>query len=216
MKHQLEERPAPRERLQALVAKAAGVVRPRLAAADMTGYCNFLNTMFHYTRGSGDKALKAARDCPTPELRAFFEHMNREERGHYLLAQADLSALGYAPAEATPAAVAAFDRYWASITPAEYAAYVGALVVFENIAGHVAADVAALVKRLDLKRTQARWLNVHVEADETHGKEALEMGEQYLATQPDAVLAGAEKACDLWIGIFASAFDERVELPRIA
>jgi hypothetical protein len=204
------------ERLRALTKQAADCVRPRLAGADRDGYLSFLNAMYHYTRHSGEKALKAERDCPAAaaDLRAFFAHMHREERGHYLLAEADLGALGFGLDPATPAPVAAFDAYWESIRPEDYLAYVGALVVFENIAGHVGADVAAFVRRLGLAKTQCRWLNVHVEADEQHGREALALGEKYLAADAGAVLAGAERACALWIDIFRSAFDDRVALPR--
>jgi len=202
------------QRLLALTKQAADCVRPRFAAADHAGYLGFLNAMYHYTRHSGEKALKAARDCEPADLKAFFRHMHREERGHYLLAEADLRALGFGVHPATPAPVAAFDAYWESVRPEGYLAYVGALVVFENIAGHVGPDVAAFVQRLGLKKTQCRWLNVHVEADEDHGRDALAFGEKYLAVDAAAVLAGAERACALWIDIFRAAFDERVSLPR--
>jgi hypothetical protein len=203
------------DRLQALARKAAAAVRTRLARADREGYLRFLNGMYHYTRGSGDKTLRAMKACPTPDLRAWFEHMYREERGHYLLAEADLHALGYDVQPATPPAVARFNDWWNGVDPLQFTAWVGALVVFENVANHAADEVVAMVKRLGLAKKESRWLLVHVEADQGHGAEALDVARRYLAVDRASLLAGAEKACALWIDVFQSAFDDPIELPRL-
>lgn len=154
--------------------------------------------MYHYTRHSGDKALCTSRNCPPGELRQLFEHMQREEQGHYRLAESDLNALGYAAHASKPPAVEAFDRYWASIGPEQYTAYVGAIVVFENVASHLASEIAELLRRLRLANTQSRWLRVHAEADREHGLQAITASQRYLREDPEGVLRGAERAGQLW------------------
>ena len=79
------------ERLCGFAREAAESIRPYAANMDHEGYRCFLNAMYHYTRHSGDKALSASRNCPPGELRQLFEHMQREEQGHYRLAESDLN-----------------------------------------------------------------------------------------------------------------------------
>jgi len=202
--------------LRDFAREAAEWIRPRAARMDLEGYCSFLSAMYHYTRGTGEKARVAGRNCPHGEIRRFFEHMEREEEAHYLLAQSDLNALGYDVHPDKPAAVEAFDRYWASIRPEHYRAYVGALVVFENIARHLGPDIAELLRRLRLPRTQSRWLRAHARADEQHGRQALAIAERHMHDDPRSLLQGAQRACELWKEIFRSALEDPIAVARRA
>ena len=200
------------ERLRAQAREAAEIIRPHVARMDLEDYCCFLNTMYHYTRHTGAKARTASSNSPPGALREFFEHMQREEQGHYRLAEADLNALGYAVHPDKPAAVEAFDRYWASIPATQPEAYLGALVVFENIARHLGPDIAQLLARLALPSTQTRWLRVHAQADELHGTQALELAQRYVRQAAQPLLEGAERARQLWTDIFRSALTDRIAL----
>lgn len=201
--------------LQGLAEDAARAVRPALASTGPQEYLWFLNAMYHYTRDSGAKTLRAAEISPEADLKAYFEHMHREEVGHHLLAEADLRALGYEVDANVPIEVQALERYWSSIPADRHLAFVGAVAIFENIAPKVGAEVAAMIRRLQLTKQQCRWLMVHAEADRDHGAEALAIARRYMAVDPATIIAGAKEACALWIEIFRAAFRNPVALRRV-
>lgn len=186
---------------------AANTLKPLLQRATMHEYKHFLYMMYHYTKDSANKLIYAADCAETDELKAYFIDMSREERGHYLLAQRDYEALGLEmDTENKPGVVEEFDNFWYSLGKQDFNEFVGALYVFESVADLVGNEVAALVKRLKLSKTQARWLNIHIEADHDHGKEALNMCEKYIDRNPNAMIKAADAASKRWSAVFVEAF----------
>jgi hypothetical protein len=187
--------------------EAAEGMRPYLKTNNLQSYKNFLNGMYHYTLKSGDKLSEAARNAPNPELKDFFDHMFREERLHYVLAEQDLKGFDLKPDyNNTPKAVEDFNNFWASMAKSHFNAYLGALYVFENIADKVADDVKAMLQRLGVNEKQRRWLSIHVEADVEHGEGISDLLKKYLNDNPEAAVSAAKEAKDKWVAVMASAF----------
>lgn len=193
--------------LENLPIQAAKACQPFLEKAGIAEYKNFLRMMYHYTYRSEEKLCIAAEHSENEELKSFFLEMSHEERGHYLIAKADLNVFGddISDDEPRPDVVERFDKVWDELYPPNTNGYLGALFVFENIAAHAEPSVRRMIDRLELTKIQARWLWVHLEADQEHGREVAAMCEQYIERDPDAMLAGAQKCCDAWIDVFTEA-----------
>ena len=92
--------------------EAAEGIRPYLKTNNLQHYKNFLNGMYHYTLKSGEKLSETAKNAPNQELKDFFEHMFREERLHYVLAEQDLKGFDLKPNyNKTPKAVEDFPLF---------------------------------------------------------------------------------------------------------
>jgi hypothetical protein len=164
-------------------------------------YKQFLNTMYHYTAKSSEMISYAGKLSHNDELKHYFDHMLKEEKGHYLLAKEDLKALDGEVSVAIPQTVTDFHSKWFSLSDNIYA-YLGALYVFENIAKYVQIEGQALFDALGLTKTQKRWVAVHLQADLEHGAEIAELCGRYFAQNPESCLHGGKVMCDAWINVF--------------
>jgi hypothetical protein len=189
--------------------QAADAAGSYLSQANIEDYKHFLDTMYHYTRNTGEKAKEAADNVSQEELKEFFLHFVKEEAWHYKLALHDLKHFDLMPSPKKPQAVQEFDEYWASLKGSHSNWYLGALYVFENIVKYVGNDVRAFVKRLDLKKDQARWLLEHAEADMEHGEEVAAMLKKHIADNPVAAAHSAKEASRLWINIMGVALNAK-------
>ncbi len=194
------------EEVEKVTKIAAETVRECFETVNIERYVHFLDTMYHYTRNTGDKAAQAAKNVKQPELKKFFLEFEEEEHWHYRLAEQDLKAFGKIPSEKSPAVVCAFDDFWASLEDKNYNGYLGALYVFENIAKHLQDDIPELIERLALSRKESRWLAVHAEEDIEHGKIVQAMLSRYIADNPVLAVASARQAAKLWENIMLYAF----------
>jgi pyrroloquinoline quinone (PQQ) biosynthesis protein C len=188
---------------------AADTVRPLLMRCTIDGYKHFLYMMYHYTKDSENKLHFAAEKSPLPELKQYFNHMAKEERGHYLLALKDYEALGgQIDTETVPESVKAFNQFWYKLGQGDCNEFLGALYVFESVASLVGDEIKSLIMRLKLKKTQCRWLSVHAEADEGHGQEAADMCAKYIQRNPQALIKAAAEASQKWSAVFVDAFND--------
>ena len=185
---------------------AADSIRPYLLNADLESYKKFLNAMYHYTLTSGDKLAAVAKKAPTEELKSFFEHMFREERYHFKLAEQDLKGFGLTPKPETPKAVTDFNNFWASLKDNHFNAYLGALYVFENIADKVTEEIKNFLTRIGVNEKQRRGLSIHAEADIEHGQLITNFLNKYLSENVEAAVNGAKEAQKKWSAIMVEAF----------
>jgi hypothetical protein len=193
--------------MASLPAGIAEELRPLLKATDIEVYKHFLVTMYHYTRFAYDQLTHAKSLCGQEDQILYFEHMAKEERGHYLLAKRDYEEFGGSIEDTlVPASVEHFADYWYRLGKNNVNEFLGAVYVFENVAGCVGKEVVEMMQRLELTRRQSRWLRVHLEADIGHGNEALEMCQRYVTENPEAMLHAAEGAAIQWLNVFRHAF----------
>ena len=186
---------------------AAEGIRPHLKTATLQSYKNFLNAMYHYTLKSGDKLSAVAKNAPDQKLKDFFEHMFKEERFHYVLAEQDLKGFDLKPNyNTTPQAVKDFNNFWDSLANGHFNGYLGALYVFENIANKVSDDVKNMLQRLNINEKQRRWLSIHIEADAEHGNEISDLLKKYIADDINTAVAAAKEASIRWIAVNSSSF----------
>jgi len=192
--------------LEGYARDAADKIRSNLKNMDRETYMNFLDVMYHYTKGSGDKLKEIAPLAHNEELKKYFLHMAKEERGHYLLAQEDLRELGREVSTQECKEVTEFNTNWRNLAEKAVYGYLGACYVFENVAKHFQEEgPEAFLKRMNLKKTQARWVLVHKEADLEHGQEIQEICAKYGTENPRAVLYGAEVMYKAWVNVFIAA-----------
>ncbi|MEO8704419.1 MAG: iron-containing redox enzyme family protein [Kofleriaceae bacterium] len=190
------------DELRAIPLHMADQVRALLPAVTLAGYQRFLDHMFHYTRGSEARLVHAA-DHAQPALQPYFRELAADERSHYRLAEADLATFGQAPSAVAPASIDAFDRAWRDLsTPG----WLGALYALESVAEHIAADAARNLARLDLRKEQARFIFVHLQADVEHGAGAADHVSALPPSEQAAALAAARIAGDFWIALHTDAF----------
>jgi len=186
-------------RLAAIPPAMADAVRPLLTAVTLSGYRRFLDRMVHYTRGSGARLRWAAERATTPARRGLFAELAREEAGHHRLAEADLAAFGEAPRPEPPALVRDFDASWRA---GDELTWLGALFALESVAGHLGADARASLGRLGLRREQARFVLVHLDADLEHGAATAALVRAALG---EAVRAAATRAAAFWVELHREA-----------
>jgi len=192
--------------------KAAECVKRYLEVMDLDQYKYFLYAMYHYTLDSEAKLIHASEKCADAGLKAYFKEMAREERGHYLLAQRDIEEFGInVVGTEDPEAIKDFRDYWYSLGQSNDNEFVGAMYVFESIASLCVEEVKSMIQRLGLTKKQARWLLVHLEADEDHGTEAWKMCLGYASNNPEAILCAAQDGAERWITVFEDALSNRLE-----
>lgn len=193
--------------LLAYPKQCADAVRPYIQGANLESYTHFLEMMYHYTLGSEAKCMYAAEQTTAPELKEYFFHMAKEERGHYRLAEKDLEGFGQSIDKThTPTVVTEFNDFWYQLGKRSPNEFAGAILVFEGIADYLATDVVNLLNRLQLNKKQSRWLRIHIEADHDHGAEAVAICRQYFDHAPEAMEAAAAKASVMWSNVFKEAF----------
>ena len=186
--------------LDSLTRTMAADVRPHLATLDRDGYVRFLDAMVHYTRGSGARLRHAATYAAEGELKDFFGRLAEEEATHYVLAEADLEALGSAPSASPREDVEAFHAWF--MGSRDSADWLGALYVLENVAAHLAADVPPHLARLGLDRSQARFVLAHLTADAAHGADT----RAHASKASGDLLTGARIAARFWTKLHVDAF----------
>ena len=191
--------PRARTELDALPARMAAEVAALLPGATLAGYKEFLDTMYHYTLRSEERLRAAAGAADEPALQGFLTALAHDEARHYLLAEADLRALGSSPRADRPASVQSFEAAWSALPTAHAAAWTGALAVLEGVAAHLGAAALPALSRLGLGKAQARFVLVHLDADAAHGslcrQHALRLGKEYSAL----LLQGAHAAAVAWV-----------------
>ena len=194
------------QKLESLSKYAADELRPLLENATLEQYQAFLDMMYHYTLYSEGNLMKASETAHTDELKEYFEHMAKEEHGHYLLAAKDLEGYGKAVSKETPQEVLNINQYWDEMTQGHVNAFLGLVFVFENIAKHLGTEIKTFLQRLEVTKKQGRWLSVHAEADLEHGEEAKEFAEKYCDENAELMVNSAEKAANLWLAINRKPF----------
>lgn len=189
-----------KDKLKALPAATADVVRPWLGDVTAEQYRVFLRTMYHYTKNSGDRLRMAASRCSDEAGKTFFKRMAKEENGHYQLAAADLKALNdTAQLGEAAQAIKDFEAFWDGIN--DTATYLGALYVLEGVGEHLGEAAVTALTRLQLQKTQARFVLVHLQDDIAHAAATNELCERFFETEGARVLAGAEQASYHWAAI---------------
>lgn len=188
--------------LDAVPALMAAAVRPRLATATREGYARFLHAMAHYTRESGARLDHAAAHAQDSALRAFFARLAHDERGHWQLAQADLTALGVAVDARPYPLVTQFHAAWMAAT--QPAHWLGALAALEGVGHHLRTDAPVALMRLGLAHDTTRFVRVHLDVDEAHGAAAA----QWCAREDDTatMTAAALEAAAFWVRLHLDAF----------
>ncbi len=185
--------------LSAVPVQMAQEVAQWLPVATVASYQDFLNMMYHYTLGSEDRLRGAAKLTPDEGLRAFYLELADEEAFHFELARQDLAAFGRQPRDETPAEVARFEAFWQSIGSEDHAAHLGALYALESVASHLAQKAVAELGRLKLGPKEARFVLVHLEADEEHGSMCQAHCQRVGAVDPESLLRGARSAAGFWV-----------------
>jgi hypothetical protein len=179
----------------------ADQVRPLLPAVTQAGYLRFLDMMFHYTRSSGERLRQAATVARDSELADFYTALAREEKPHYLLAASDLRSFGREPSATAPAPVRGFEAFWASPVDQRDAVLLGALCALEGVAGFIADDARLALGRLGLGAENARFVLVHLTADDAHGAGCFEHAARLGGGSGAALLAGARGAAEHWVAM---------------
>jgi hypothetical protein len=189
----------------ASMARALAELLPRV---ELPGYLRFLDTMVHYTRDSGARLREAAAIACDPALASFFDTLAGEEAHHHRLAEADLASFGRTPSPEPPPSVRAFRAFWAAPVPERELVLLGALFALEGVAAYLGDDVRPALQRLGLHPGNARFVLVHLQADEEHGAgcrmHALRLAEHGLPS----LLAGARGAAACWIEMHRCLVDD--------
>jgi hypothetical protein len=189
----------------ASMARALAELLPRV---ELPGYLRFLDTMVHYTRDSGPRLREAAALARDPELARFYAELAREEAGHHRLAEADLASFGRTPSAEPPASVVAFRAFWAAPVPDREQVLLGALCALEGVASHLGDEVRPALGRLGLHPGNARFVLVHLQADEEHGAGCRAHAERLAEHGLASILAGARGAAERWIELHRCLVEE--------
>jgi hypothetical protein len=192
-----------REILYAQPRTAADNFEPYLKIMDIFKYKKFLHMMYFYTLKSEDLLKFAAEKAPTEKMKSYFNHMAKEERGHYILAQEDLRAFGEEVdfTADLPNEVKVFHDYWYSEGSKNPYAFLGILYVCENISGYLKENAISTLGKLNLTKKQSRWISVHLDADDSHGRDTSELVDEYFLENAQAITEAAKKMCVLWVDI---------------
>jgi hypothetical protein len=182
--------------------QAAKTIMGYFREADLASYKHFLDSMYHYTRNSGEKLELAARVSETGALKDFYTHLAEDEQNHYKLAEADLREFGeQVDPDNPPKPVQRFDDYWQSLAKGHSAAFLGVLYVSENVAKYADRGILDMFPKLELTKAQTRWLRVHAEADLEHGAEVQRMCAQHMDDHEDLIIDAAARMSEFWIEI---------------
>jgi hypothetical protein len=186
------------ERLDRIVADMAAAAAPLFRFPTRARYLALLSACYHYTRDNGRQLRRAADLAPNDDLREFFSDMADDEQDHYLLAEADLKAVGAQVAGPAQSAIIAFADYWYRICPADYFQFLGATFALESLAGYLRTQALAGLSVLGLRPRESRFIRTHLEADAEHGTRVAEMCTRYLPAQSADIISGAEVAAWYW------------------
>jgi heme oxygenase len=196
------------EALDEIPRSMARALVQMLPSVQLAGYVRFLDTMFHYTRDSGARLVEAAAITGDPALASFYAELAGDEKSHYRLAEADLASFGSAPSDEPPAPVRDFQVFWATPTPEREHVLLGALFVLEGVAAHLGDEVRPALQRLGLGPSNARFVLVHLQADEAHGAACRAQVLRVADRAPESLLTGARAAGALWIAMHRCLVDD--------
>lgn len=192
------------ETLDAVPRSMGAAVRAVYENPSRERYVRFLHLMVHYTRFAGEELRYAASVTSNGELRELFEQLAREEHGHHRLAEADLRGLGESLDQTVPDSVLAYRTYWASLGEGDEWKLLGVLYALENVARFAGEDAWRALGSLALTPEQSRFVRVHIQADEAHGRDVAGCCERFLGAHGDDILAGARRGAELWIAMHLS------------
>jgi len=197
------------ERLDEIPARMAAAVKPALAAATREGYRRFLGAMVHYTRESGARLDHAAALAHDPGVANFFAALAREERGHWQLALADLHAGGATLDQEPPTGLKGFHDGW--MNARDDAWWLGALYALENVGAPLGEAAPVALMRLGLTAHETRFVRVHLEVDEAHGRDTA----RWCATVMNQarLVESAEAAEAFWVAMHREALEGRPVTP---
>jgi heme oxygenase len=191
--------------LEKMAELVANDLRKPLLNANRNNYIHFLNMMYHFTLPSEAVLKRAAELSHTKELREYFLHMAKEERGHYVLAQEDLRGFGLEPSKETPEEMIILSKAVDELHARDnICAYLGAIFLCENVAKHLQKEGREMLQKLDLNKKQSRWVAVHLEADLEHGEEIKEICGKYVDTYGHDIIDGAKTIYKPWLNLFRS------------
>lgn len=193
------------DEIPASMARALAELLPRV---ELAGYLRFLDTMVHYTRDSGARLREAAALARDPALASFYGELAREEASHWRLAEADLASFGRSPSPEPPPSVGAFRAFWAAPVPERELVLLGALFALEGVAGHLGDEVRPALQRLGLHPGNARFVLVHLQADEAHGAGCRDHVQRLVEHGSASLLAGARGAAARWIEMHRCLVDD--------
>lgn len=166
-------------------------------------YVRFLRMQFHLTRGV-QRYFYAVAAHPAlsrrKRLRAFLTQFANEEELHYLVAAADLAALGESPG-ACPLDVELWHSLFERHTPVHPFTRLGAAAVLENLSsGEAQAMVSAALRAPFLSRENTRFIAIHRHETLPHGQQMLDALHQADLDEHEArdALWGAQTAVVLY------------------
>jgi hypothetical protein len=193
------------DEIPASMARALAELLPRV---ELPGYLRFLDTMVHYTRDSGARLREAAALARDPALASFYGELAREEANHWRLAEADLASFGRSPSSEPPPSVQAFRAFWAAPVPERELVLLGALFALEGVAAHLGDEVRPALQRLGLHPGNARFVLVHLQADEAHGAGCRAHVQRLAEHGSSSLLSGAKGAAARWIEMHRCLVDD--------
>ena len=193
------------EHLDGYCQKMAQSIIPILSQINLGQYQNFLNMMYHYTRDSGSRLQHAAQQVHSPQIKAIFNELAREEQYHYRLAEADLATFSRQPSPEIPQAVTDFHQFWLSIPNGNDYQYVGTLYVLENVARYLKAHIMPHFARLGVGPEQGKFIVTHLVADDEHGDQLGSLCQEVTTQAKNQLDIGAQKGSDFWIEIHRQA-----------
>ena len=194
-------------RLRAIPREMARDIRPLFIDPTRVRYVRFVQTMYHYTRYSGEELRYASEQLIDDGLRETVRQLAREEAQHYRLAEADLRSLGVPTTTTAPPSVVAFRHYLMSLTRDEGFQYLGILFALESVAQWVAQDAMHALALLGLTSQQTRFVRTHLQADDKHGETMARACTQHFAQHGPAIITGAQCAAAHWTTMHLSTLE---------
>lgn len=164
--------------VQNLTAVMAREVMPIVLNATEETYVEFLNLMYHYTIGSGDRLAFAKNGTSDLMIRNVFEELEKEELDHYKLAISDLKHFGKNPWVKASKILDEFNEWW--YNEAETSQWLGAMYSLENIASELVGIVPSALQALGVAENRSTFILEHLVADDGHGKMIVEASKDVL------------------------------------
>lgn len=191
--------------LENITKQTSKEVTTIIQGVTLDSYQHFLQMMYFYTLKSFDRLEHAAAIVSDEKLKAFFKHLALEEKSHYTLARADLKAFGKEiDTSANTSVVDKFNTDWMKANAPE--TILGILFVLENVANYNKDDAMKALGGLKIQKDQARFILVHLEADEDHGSLVTDYCKQVKPDRKELVLDGARLASKFWLDLHRAVF----------
>lgn len=170
-------------------------------------YQHFLQMMYFYTLKSFDRLDHAAKLAKDEKLSKFFSHLALEEKSHYTLAKLDLRAFGKDIDNSLDTSVVdKFNRDWMKVGADSLEKILGILYVLENVANYNKTEAMQSLGKLNIQKDQARFILVHLEADEEHGSLVNEYCSKASDDKKGIIVDGAKLASKFWLDLHRVVF----------